>query len=396
MTKVNKSYKILGIMLVVSVLLHIGLLLCLHIPDMTNNPVAVPKPIEIAIQESPSSPPEEAVSPSAAQPPAATVAETNHDAAVAATSRPIKKREPVVMGQNQGKDNQSDSAKGENIGPKTGDLRYLTNTGPKSLSEAEKNDLKEKKTQSAAISSQENVEGTQAVKTDTGKSKRTAQITAEDIKANAGRITPQDGTTVPFPKQADLRYKGLVPGTMTFNRTGNSYIIRATIKVPFKKMEFVSKGRIEGNKLVPESFTDTRGGKLYARADFDYESRLITYGKAGESKTSEMGDNPLDLFSAAWQLAMNKGQGSAQLQVTSGKGVKVYSIQSQTVEYEQGEGKLRMKKFIIPQDKKGFGLAVDFGYVPATITYDGYEIYIDGINLDGTNYWQAINKAKNK
>ena len=394
MVKMNKSYKTLGIMLVVSILLHIGLLFSLHIPDMTNNPVAIPQPIEVAIQEAPA-PPEETAPPAAGEPPAATAADKNHDAAVAATSRPIKKRDPVVMGQNQGKD-ESDSGKGNDIGPKTGDLGYLTNSGPKSLTEEEKNNLKEKQAQSTAISSEESTSGTKVAKAETEKSKKTAQITAEDIKANAGRIQPQDGVNVPFPKQAELRYKGLVPGSMTFNRSGDNYTIHATIKIPFKKMEFVSKGKIQGNKLVPESFTDTRSGILYARAEFDYENRLITYGKAGETKTSEMGDNPLDLFSAAWQLAMNKGHGSTQLQVTSGKGVKVYAIQSQTVEYQQGEGKLRMKKFNIPQDNKGFGLAVDFAYVPATITYDGYEIYIDGIKLDGVNYWQAINKAGNK
>ncbi len=161
-------------------------------------------------------------------------------------------------------------------------------------------------------------------------------------------------------------------------------------------MEFTSKGRIEKNKLLPESFTDIRGGKLYAYANFNYKNNTITYGKAGEACTTKMTENPLDLFSAAWQLAMNKGQGETQLQITSGKGVKIYTIQSQTIEYQQGEGKFRMKKFSLPEDKKGFGLAVDFGYIPAIITYDGYEIYIDGIELDGENYWQAINKAKSR
>ena len=396
MAKTNKSYKILSITLIVSVLLHIGLLLVLHVPDMTNNPIAVPKPIEVAIQESPPAPPEEETAAvSTAQPPAATVAEKNHDTAVAATSRSVKKREPVVMGQNQGKDEQSDSAKGADIGPKTGDLGYLTNTGPKSLSEEEKNNLKNK-SQGAVASSQEAIGGSQVAKTDTGKSKKGVQITTEDIKANAGRITPQEGVVVPFPQQAELRYKGLVPGTMTFNRIGNKYTIRAIIKVPFRQMEFVSKGRIEGNRLLPEIFTDTRKGKLYAQAVFDYENGLITYGKAGETKTEEMGDNPLDLFSAAWQLAMNKGRGSSKLQVTSGKGVKIYTIKSQTVDYQQGEGKLAMQKFTIPDDNKGFGLAVDFAYVPASITYDGYEIYIDGIKLDGIDYWQAINRGNSK
>ena len=384
-------------MLVVSLLLHIGLLFILHIPDMTNNPVAVPKPIEVAIQEPPPAPPkEETVAPSTVvQPPAATAAEKNHDTAVAATSRPLKKREPVVMGQNQGKDEQSDSSKGADIGPKTGDLGYLTNTGPKSLSGEEKNNLKNK-SQGAVASSQEAVAGSQVAKTDAGKSKKGVQITADDIKSNAGRIAPLDGEVVPFPKQAELRYKGLVPGIMTFNRIGDKYTIRAIIKVPFRQMEFVSKGRIDGNRLLPETFTDTRKGKLYAQAVFDYENGLITYGKAGETKTEEMGDNPLDLFSAAWQLAMNKGRGSSKLQVTSGKGVKIYTIRSQAVDYQQGEGKLAMQKFTIPDDNKGFGLAVDFAYVPASITYDGYEIYIDGIKLDGINYWQAINKANNK
>lgn len=228
------------------------------------------------------------------------------------------------------------------------------------------------------------------------------RLTAQEITAAGGRIQPRDGVVVPFPKRsAEIRYKGIVPSTMTFTRTGSSYTIIAKVNVPFKKMVFISKGTIEGNKFRPTSYSDTRGGKLYSSAEFDYENKVIYYGKEkGSTKEEPMGDNPLDTFSAAWQLAMNQGRVSGPLQVSSGKGIKTYQpseLNAQSGDYNQGEGKLRVKRLTIPaSNKTSYGLATDFGFFPATITYDGYELYVDKFILDGVDYWQAQNKVGKK
>ena len=209
--------------------------------------------------------------------------------------------------------------------------------------------------------------------------------------------------TVPFPTySADIRYKGLVPGEMNFRRGGNKYTITATMKVPFKKMVFVSTGTLSAGKFQPERYTDTRGDKLYASAQFDYDNQTITYGKTNEDpKTVAMTNNPQDTLSAIWQLALNQGTilEAEPMQITTGKGeIKTYAadtIQSQALDYQTGERSFNICKLTFPNnDKKiAYGFATDYAYFPATMTFDGIELYVDRFSLDDIEYWKATNKA---
>ena len=94
-----------------------------------------------------------------------------------------------------------------------------------------------------------------------------------------------------------------IPATMTFTRSGNQYKIVSTIKVPLYNIRFESGGSINGTTLHPSySQRWPRGGKLYAEAKFSGGN--ITYGKTGDLKTEKSGP-AMDLFTLAWQLAVN-------------------------------------------------------------------------------------------
>ena len=128
-----------------------------------------------------------------------------------------------------------------------------------------------------------------------------------------------------LPNSAELQYVGPyhVPVNMTFNRTGNTYAVALRIHVPLYQIRFQSSGSISNNTLRPAVYMDTRNGKPYAEAHFSGHD--VRYGKTGaEIQTSALNGPTFDLFSLAWQLAMNDGRLPAKLHITNGK--KIYAV----------------------------------------------------------------------
>ncbi|WP_434776998.1 hypothetical protein [Neisseria sp. Ec49-e6-T10] len=250
---------------------------------------------------------------------------------------------------------------------------------------------------SEPVTNTDSNQDTQEEKAPTNTEQKSILITEKDIAQNKGVIAPKGNEKITFPRSAQIKYTGPVPGEMNFQRSGSDYTITAKLKVPFKNFQFKAVGSITDGRFKPNRYTDTRGGKLYAYANFDYEKKLITYGKDGEEKTSPLDENALDIFSAAWQLALNSGT-SSPLQITNGKSVRTYTpsqLGGVGREYNQGEGKLRIKVFTIPNDKKiEYGLAADFGNIPAYINFEGYILDPVGIKLDGQEYWKAVQRVK--
>ncbi|MDO5685790.1 MAG: hypothetical protein Q4G42_00095 [Neisseria sp.] len=232
---------------------------------------------------------------------------------------------------------------------------------------------------------------------------------AYDIIALPGDARPS------FPKDAQLRYEGpfSITGDMHFSRTADTYHIEATFNVPFNKMQFRSEGKIQNGKLIPLQYSDTRKGKLYASAIFDYEQKVIRYGK-GDTPTQSvaMEGAQHDFFSWAWQMSIDGGYMPGTVQLTNGK--KGYlqttppaeDIELEETLYDTGEGKIRIIRQSIDRERGGqhdsidYGFAPDFANIPALIVFnDGgkvYEMRIIGIKLDNQNYWQAVRRASGK
>ncbi|MBR7059646.1 MAG: hypothetical protein IKI22_03470 [Neisseriaceae bacterium] len=231
-------------------------------------------------------------------------------------------------------------------------------------------------------------------------------------KKDSDVIAPNQESRPLFPHDAKLRYEGpySITGDMEFHRDKDSYRIDATFNVPFNKMKFHSEGKIQGNRLIPLLYTDTRKNKIYASAEFDYEKGEIIYGKGERNQIHKLdGVEAHDFFSWAWQTAID-GKIGRELYLTSGKKIyrqdKVEDVELEEILYDTGEGKLRIVTQYIDRKNKdeslkdtiNYGFAKDFAQIPALImmNIDGkdYEMHVIGINLDGHNYWQAKRQVR--
>ncbi len=211
-------------------------------------------------------------------------------------------------------------------------------------------------------------------------------------------ITAHAAETVPFPQKAALNYSGPygVSATMNFSRSSSNYSINTLFKIPMYNMNFSSQGLLKGTQLQPLRYTDTRKGKTYAQARFDYGNKKITYGKGGEpTQTAAMTGIPLDLFSLAWQLAISDGKLGGVSQFTNGK--KVYNERTHISaqgerDFDYGGKKIKVKMFraVRQGDVLEYALAPSLGNVPALIKYqdDGksYQLKLTAATLDGKKY----------
>lgn len=194
-------------------------------------------------------------------------------------------------------------------------------------------------------------------------------------------------------QRAELHYVGPygVPAVMTFERNGGQYRVMADINAPLYKMRFTSQGRVNGSRLTPVSYSDTRRGRAYAGATFNYGARTITYGKTGETRTETLPGPTMDLFTLSWQLALNGGQLPAQLHITNGK--RVYSVGGMTrlesQHHNLNGGSVPVNRFRVQRgdDTVEYAFAPDFHNIPTRIRYsdDGkvYELKLRSGTING-------------
>ena len=210
----------------------------------------------------------------------------------------------------------------------------------------------------------------------------------------AALAAPAAAAETAFPKNAELHYIGPygVPAVMTFNQNGGRYNVNADINVPLYKMRFSSNGSISGNRLQPARYSDTRKGRAYAGATFDYGSKTITYGKTGQTESQPISGPTFDLFTLAWQLALNNGQLPANLHITNGK--RVYPVRGMTrlppARYNINGASIAVNRFRVQRgdDTIEYSFAPDFANIPALIKYtdDGktYALKLRSGKIDGT------------
>lgn len=235
------------------------------------------------------------------------------------------------------------------------------------------------------------------------------ETTAHNNSTNDGVIRPQDALNPQFPNSAKLKYEGpmSITGNMNYQRDGQNYTIYAAFHIPFNKREFEVSGTIDGNNLIPHTYIDKRKGKVYASAVFDRENGVVRFGQGEEptQSTDEIDFNQTpayDLFSWAWQVAINGGNMPDTVWVTNGKKIYEYDTQNANAGmkesvFDTGEGKLRLLS--LPFEREGssteyeFSFAPDFANVPAliTMTADGKKqtVHLIRVELDGKKHWEA-------
>lgn len=195
-----------------------------------------------------------------------------------------------------------------------------------------------------------------------------------------------------LPNEIVLNYSGPygIPATMKFTHNDSNYTIDTTVAIPFNKMQFSIKGKIQNNQLLPTEYIVYRSGKAYSSALIDYNKKTITYGKLPTRKEDKLIKNTQDLFSVAWQMSMNKGLPNKNTQTTDGK--KIYQLpelkqtspikhringkKENSIYFKGGEGDRRLE----------IGLATEQFFVPSVIVY--YD--------KGTRYELTLRKASIK
>ena len=235
------------------------------------------------------------------------------------------------------------------------------------------------------------------------------ETTAHNNSTNDGVIRPQDTLNPQFPNSAKLKYEGpmSITGNMNYQRDGQNYTIYAAFHIPFNIREFEVSGTIDGNNLIPHTYIDKRKGKVYASAVFDRENGVVRFGQGEEPTQStdaiDFAQTPAyDLFSWAWQVAINGGNMPDTVWVTNGKKIYEYDTQNANAGmkesvFDTGEGKLRLLS--LPFEREGssteyeFSFAPDFANVPAliTMTADGKKqtVHLIRVELDGKKHWEA-------
>lgn len=176
-----------------------------------------------------------------------------------------------------------------------------------------------------------------------------------------------------LPQSATLHYSGnlKIPATMNFSRSGDSYKIVSTVKVPLYRIRFESGGTLSGNTLKPSYYREIRDGKVYAEAKFQGGS--VRYGKRGNTNSKTVNGTTMDLFTLAWQLAANDGELPERLHVTNGK--KIYPVsgfsKTGSATYKLSGGSTPIDRYVVRRDDETiqYSFATALNNVPAQITY---------------------------
>lgn len=178
-----------------------------------------------------------------------------------------------------------------------------------------------------------------------------------------------------LPQKIKLNFTGpfQVPASMTFSYNTQQYTLDTTVHIPFKNMQFKSRGIVKNNRLITQSFEDIRSGKPYAYANFDPQNKTIVYGRNGQINQAKMTALAQDFFTTAWQATLNRAPLTEKVQTTNGK--KIYERPA-FVKAGTAEGYINGQKTPITlyvsgegDDRVELGLSPENYYLPALIAY---------------------------
>ncbi|GAA5784097.1 DUF3108 domain-containing protein [Chitiniphilus shinanonensis] len=139
-------------------------------------------------------------------------------------------------------------------------------------------------------------------------SQAVAQATAPSPTPTARPASaPQDGAKLAkgFPRNAEIVYMyGPVPATLTWHVEHGRYEVSLKGSLLGRTRELRSVGHVTRDGLRPDRYTELRDGKMRSEATFDWDKPVATLNDKGEQKEVPLRPGDQDLFSAAFQLAM--------------------------------------------------------------------------------------------
>ncbi|HEY9103861.1 DUF3108 domain-containing protein [Chitinimonas sp.] len=198
-----------------------------------------------------------------------------------------------------------------------------------------------------------------------------------------------------FPRSIDISYivKGLVLAEHRWRLEGKQYRIRTQGSLFGKAFDMQTEGEVSSSGLRPHRFVEYRDQKLQPKyeVDFNWDAHKVLAGEPGQQKEFALEEGAQDLFSAAYQFALQGNRlPTFNMQVVTGRN-------SYQVGFElKGEAELvlsgqKVNTLVLAgaHDKRRFEfyLAPDWHNLPVRIRYQDGEQTIDlvavQVALDG-------------
>ncbi|MBV1774417.1 DUF3108 domain-containing protein [Burkholderiaceae bacterium DAT-1] len=134
----------------------------------------------------------------------------------------------------------------------------------------------------------------------------------------------EEATPPAFPDQVDIRYvlKGIVDVDHRWRIQGKQYEITTSGGMFGRYYEWKSTGQLSKDGLIPHSFTEWRDHVPSPKyqVDFDWPAQTVKVGEPGSQKDFELIKGAQDMFSAAYQFAIQgESLPTFTMQIVSGR-----------------------------------------------------------------------------
>ncbi|BCL77204.1 hypothetical protein JHS3_29400 [Jeongeupia sp. HS-3] len=108
-----------------------------------------------------------------------------------------------------------------------------------------------------------------------------------------------------FPRAVEITYVyGVFPVRMTWQVDHGEYQLKLAGSLFGRTRVIQSQGKVGKQGVVPLHFSDHKDDKLLNEANFDWDAKTVTLNDKGNLKTEDLSPGDQDLFSAAFQFAL--------------------------------------------------------------------------------------------
>jgi hypothetical protein len=127
-----------------------------------------------------------------------------------------------------------------------------------------------------------------------------------------------------YPAEVEITYAyGIFPIRMNWKAENGHYSLKLRGALFSKSRTFISDGEVGQKGVIPHRFADYRDEKLINEALFNWDDKQVTIIDGGNSKVEDLKAGDQDIFSAAFQLAL-QGSRMKDFTFTVASGRKVY------------------------------------------------------------------------
>lgn len=208
-----------------------------------------------------------------------------------------------------------------------------------------------------------------------------------------------------YPKKVEISYYlSIFTAKLTWDLAPEHYSLLLTTQPLGKKMAWLSEGRIEKQRIIPERFAEYRNGVETPKniAQFDWATGLAQVGAPDSVQTEPIALGDQDLLSAALQFAIGAKQGS-KLSLFNGRKryPDVEFIWQEPKKLKLGEQEIEAVVVTASWDDRQveYWLAPRWHYVPVrmifTLGKDGvFDVSANEISIDGKTVLNRPNPTK--